>query len=65
MPDQSSEESIFKVVIENKGNEELMAEMLNMYRKNPLNQHCVGCFDTIRKLHDAGIVINNELESNV
>jgi len=60
---ESDDESIFKVVIENKKNEEVRAGIFKIYDRNPLNQHCVSCFETIRELHDAGIVMSNELKS--
>lgn len=61
--DWSDEESIFRIVLENKHNEEIRLGVFEMHDKNPLNKHCTSCFDTIRGLYDAGIEMNNELKS--
>ena len=61
--DGLGDEPVFRIVIENKHNEQIRLEIFGLYDKNPLNQHCVSCFNTVRGLHDAGIVINNELKN--
>jgi hypothetical protein len=61
--DWTDEESIFRVVLENKHNKEIRLGIFELHDKNPLNQHCNSCFDIIRGLYDAGIEINSELKS--
>jgi len=60
--DMNSEE-LFRVVLENKQNEDMKLQIHKMYDRNPLNQHCTSCFDTVRPLHDVGIKINDELKA--
>lgn len=58
-----SDEAIFKVVLENKQDENAKVVIHKMYDRDPLNQFCTSCYETIRKLHDSGVVMSNELKS--
>jgi len=62
IPEQIDAEMIFRFVLENKTNENIVEGIIGILKINPYNQHCVHCMERIQTVYDRGLVINNQLK---